>query len=79
MVLKSVVFRRDYFTGSSVSWKAEQTDNRETFALTIQIRTDPVGRGRKKERVRIAKHSASLTYGCESGFRNSCRILLLLI
>jgi len=39
--------------------KAEQTDNRETFALTIQIRTDPVGRGRKRKGVRLVKHPAS--------------------
>jgi hypothetical protein len=40
-VLKSEVFRQDDFTGSSVWWKAEQTDNRETFPLTIQICIDP--------------------------------------
>lgn len=57
--------------------KAEQTDNRETFALTIQIRTDPVGRGRKRKGVRLVKHPASLTCGLDSGFTSSCRLLFL--
>jgi hypothetical protein len=61
-VWKSELFRQDDFAGSSVWWKAEQTDNRETFALTIQIRTDPVGRGRKRKGMGLVKHRASLTW-----------------
>ena len=57
--------------------KAEQTDNRETFALTIQIRTDPAGRGRKRKGVRLVKYPASLTCGLESGFTSSCRLSFL--
>jgi hypothetical protein len=37
--------------------KAEQTDNREMLALTIQIRTDPVGRGRERKRGEVGKTS----------------------
>jgi hypothetical protein len=47
-------------TVGSFSWNGAQTDNSETFTLTIQIHTDSTERGRKREGRGVINHATTL-------------------